>query len=124
MGVDTLDYGYEYQGVATAAVPTPSTLRARHCLLTAAARSKCELIDCLLPSAPPRPALPLLVPSQPRPAQPRQSKPRPPRPSLSSISLNLVRLPCVPFIYVNSYSFSLAITFLSTFCAPMNSIFL
>ncbi|KAK8381897.1 hypothetical protein O3P69_015122 [Scylla paramamosain] len=41
VGVDTLDYGYEYQGVATAAVPTPNTLRARHCLLTAAARRKC-----------------------------------------------------------------------------------
>ncbi|XP_045138472.1 uncharacterized protein LOC123520325 [Portunus trituberculatus] len=41
VGVDSLDYGYEYQGVATAAVPTPTTLRARHCLLTAAARRKC-----------------------------------------------------------------------------------
>ena len=52
VGVDTLDYGYEYQGVATAAVPTPTTLRARYALLTAAARNKCKLINNSLPSAP------------------------------------------------------------------------
>lgn len=77
MGVDTLDYGYEYQGVATATVPTPSTLRARHCLLTAAARSKCELIDCLLLSAPPRPAPPGPSLPFPSPAQPLLAPPSP-----------------------------------------------
>nr|XP_045596391.1 uncharacterized protein LOC123757045 [Procambarus clarkii] len=41
VGVDTLDYGYEYMGVASASVHTPTTLRARHSLLTAAIRHKC-----------------------------------------------------------------------------------
>lgn len=44
MGVDTMDYGYEYMGVSSASVTTPTTVMAQHCLLTAAIRNKCESV--------------------------------------------------------------------------------
>lgn len=40
-GVETLDYGYEYVGVAAPPTLTPTSLRARHALLTAAATHRC-----------------------------------------------------------------------------------
>lgn len=96
VGVDTLDYGYEYQGVATATVPTPSTLRARHCLLTAAARSKCELIDCLLLSAPPlSPYLPLPSPAQTLLAPPIPALSVLPYPLSLMLSLSLIKVNCL-----------------------------
>ncbi|XP_047493549.1 dynein heavy chain, cytoplasmic-like [Penaeus chinensis] len=41
VGVGQLDYGYEYMGVSPATIPTPTTLKAQHGLITAAIQNRC-----------------------------------------------------------------------------------
>ncbi|XP_042865646.1 uncharacterized protein LOC122249110 [Penaeus japonicus] len=41
VGVGQLDYGYEYMGVSPATIPTPTTLKAHHGLITAAIHNRC-----------------------------------------------------------------------------------